>query len=157
VLTAVGSYGCHFEARRLSKGADPSRFHVEVGNVDRLVQFSSGLQEFFREKARVEAEDQAAARLLEPLVRSPFLFRTAEVTRNPKAHTAGAVRYLCTTAHGLHEKLPELSLELTTAPPERNCCASDSGTTTPWPRWTGRRRGLPVRSRRGLPKPARGS
>jgi len=64
-------------------------------------------------KARIDAEDAAAARLLSPLLQSPLRFRNAAVARNPKAQTAGVVRFLCAAANERHEKRPELSLELT--------------------------------------------
>ena len=64
-------------------------------------------------KERIDAEDAAAARLLSPLLRSPLRFRNAAIARNPKAQTAGVVRFLCAAAHERHEKRPEFSLELT--------------------------------------------
>lgn len=83
-------------------------------HVDVLLQQSRGLEELLEEKARMDAEDEAAARLLAPLVRSPLRFRLANVGANKKARTAGVVRYLCAMARDLHEKRPQFSLELTT-------------------------------------------
>lgn len=81
--------------------------------VDALLGQSSRFQEALALKARIDAEDAAAARLLSPLLRSPLKFRNAAIARNPKAQTAGVVRYLCAAANERHEKRPEFSLELT--------------------------------------------
>ena len=81
--------------------------------VDALRSGPSRFQEALALKERIDAEDAAAARLLSPLLRSPLRFRNAAVAGNPKAQTAGVVRFLCAAAHERHEKRPELSLELT--------------------------------------------
>jgi tetratricopeptide (TPR) repeat protein len=81
--------------------------------VDLLRRRPARFEEALALKARIDAEDAAAARLLSPLVRSPLRFRNAAVARNPKAQTAGAVRFLCAAANERHEKRPEFSLELT--------------------------------------------
>jgi tetratricopeptide (TPR) repeat protein len=82
-------------------------------NVDTLRGRSARVEEALALKARIDAEDAAAARLLSPLLGSPLRFRNAAIPRNPKAQTAGVVRYLCAAANERHEKRPELSLELT--------------------------------------------
>lgn len=82
-------------------------------SVDALRSQASRFQEALALKARIDAEDAAAARLLSPLLRSPLRFRNAAIPRNPKAQTAGVVRYLCAAANERHEKRPEFSLELT--------------------------------------------
>src|SRR5689334_5063994 len=82
-------------------------------NVDALLGHSDRFQEALELKARIDAEDAAAARLLSPLLRSPLRFRNAAVAQNPKAQTAGVVRFLCAAANKRHEKRPEFSLELT--------------------------------------------
>lgn len=82
-------------------------------SVDALRNEASRFHEALALKARIDAEDAAAARLLSPLLRSPLRFRNAAVIRNPKAQTAGVVRYLCAAANERHEKRPEFSLELT--------------------------------------------
>jgi tetratricopeptide (TPR) repeat protein len=82
-------------------------------NVDALRARSARVEEALAMKARIDAEDAAAARLLSPLLASPLRFRNAAVSENPKAQTAGVVRYLCAAAHERHEKSPEFSLELT--------------------------------------------
>ncbi|HEX3583433.1 MAG TPA: hypothetical protein VH087_16805 [Thermoanaerobaculia bacterium] len=81
--------------------------------VDLLRSRPARIREALMLKARIDAEDAAAARLLSPLLRSPLRFRNAAIARNPKAQTAGVVRYLCAAAHERHEKRPEFSLELT--------------------------------------------
>ncbi|HEY2323312.1 MAG TPA: tetratricopeptide repeat protein [Thermoanaerobaculia bacterium] len=81
--------------------------------VDLLRSRPSRFREALALKERIDAEDAAAARLLSPLLRSPLRFRNAAVARNPKAQTAGVVRFLCAAAHERHEKRPEFSLELT--------------------------------------------
>ena len=83
-------------------------------NVDTLLNRSARLTEALALKARIDREDQAAERLLAPLLTSPLRFRSAKVAENPKAQTAGVVRYLCAAAHGLHEKRPQFSLHVTT-------------------------------------------
>ncbi|HYC88296.1 MAG TPA: hypothetical protein VEO54_03725 [Thermoanaerobaculia bacterium] len=60
----------------------------------------------------MEAEDAAAHRLLEKALRAPIRFREANILKNPKAHTAGVVRYLCAAAQNLHEKKPRFSAEI---------------------------------------------
>ena len=82
-------------------------------NVDALRTRSARVEEALALKARIDAEDAAAARLLSPLLASPLRFRNAAVAENPKAQTAGVVRFLCAAAHERHEKSPEFSLELT--------------------------------------------
>lgn len=82
--------------------------------VDTLLTRSARLEEALALKARIDDEDKAAERLLAPLLTSPLRFRSANVAENPKAQTAGVVRYLCAAAHDLHEKRPQFSLELTT-------------------------------------------
>jgi tetratricopeptide (TPR) repeat protein len=82
-------------------------------NVDALRARSARVEEALALKARIDAEDAAAARLLSPLLASPLRFRNAAIAENPKAQTAGVVRYLCAAAHERHEKSPEFSLELT--------------------------------------------
>lgn len=82
-------------------------------NVDALLGHSARFQEALTLKARIDAEDAAAAKLLSPLLESPLRFRNAAVQRQPKAQTAGVVRYLCAAAHERHEKRPQFSLELT--------------------------------------------
>jgi tetratricopeptide (TPR) repeat protein len=81
--------------------------------VDLLHSRPARIKQALALKARIDAEDAAAARLLSPLLRSPLRFRNAAIARNPKAETAGVVRYLCAAAHERHEKRPEFSLELT--------------------------------------------
>ncbi|HEY2092294.1 MAG TPA: hypothetical protein VGJ81_10410 [Thermoanaerobaculia bacterium] len=82
-------------------------------NVDALRGQSARFQQALALKARIDAEDDAAARLLSPLLRSPLRFRNAAIAHNPQAQTAGVVRYLCAAAHERHEKRPQFSLELT--------------------------------------------
>jgi len=82
-------------------------------NVDTLRGRSARVEEALALKARIDAEDAAAARLVSPLLRSPLRFRNAAIARNPKAQTAGVVRFLCAAANERHEKRPEFSLELT--------------------------------------------
>jgi tetratricopeptide (TPR) repeat protein len=82
-------------------------------NVDALRARPARFEEALALKARIEAEDEAAARLLSPLLASPVRFRNASVSENPKAQTAGVVRYLCAAAHERHERSPDFSLELT--------------------------------------------
>jgi tetratricopeptide (TPR) repeat protein len=82
--------------------------------IDTLLTRSARLEEALALKARIDNEDQAAERLLAPLLTSPLRFRSADVAENPKAQTAGVVRYLCAAAHELHEKRPQFSLQLTT-------------------------------------------
>ncbi|HEX7191275.1 MAG TPA: hypothetical protein VF381_06855 [Thermoanaerobaculia bacterium] len=81
--------------------------------VDALRSSSERFEQALELKARIDAEDAAAARLLSPLLRSPLRFRNAAIARNPKALTAGVVRFLCAAANDRHEKRPEFSLELT--------------------------------------------
>ena len=82
-------------------------------NVDALRSSAARFDDALALKARIDAEDAAAARLLSPLLRSPLRFRNAAIARNPKAQTAGVVRFLCAAANERHEKRPEFSLELT--------------------------------------------
>lgn len=82
-------------------------------SVDALRGQSAHFQEALALKARIDAEDAAAARLVSPLLTTPLRFRNAAIQHNPKAQTAGVVRYLCAAAHERHEKRPEFSLELT--------------------------------------------
>jgi tetratricopeptide (TPR) repeat protein len=70
------------------------------------------LDEAIALKAHLDDEDRAAERLVSPLLSSPLRFRDANLAENPKARHAGVVRYLCATAHGLHEQRPEFSLLL---------------------------------------------
>jgi tetratricopeptide (TPR) repeat protein len=81
--------------------------------VDALRSGPARLQEALALKERIDSEDAAAARLLSPLLRSPLRFRNAALAQNPKAQTAGVVRFLCAAANKRHEKRPEFSLELT--------------------------------------------
>jgi tetratricopeptide (TPR) repeat protein len=78
----------------------------------RQSRYAAEMQEM---KARTEAEERAAERLLAPLLRSPFQFRLADLAGNRKARTAGVVRRLCAAAHELHEQQPQFSLEVATA------------------------------------------
>ena len=82
-------------------------------SVDALRGHAGRFQEALAVKERIDDEDAAAARLISPLLRSPLRFRNAAIARNPKAQTAGVVRYLCAAANERHEKRPEFSLELT--------------------------------------------
>ena len=82
-------------------------------SVDALISRPSRFKEALALKTRIDREDAAAARLLSPLLDSPLRFRNAAIARNPKAQTAGVVRFLCAAAHERHEKRPEFSLELT--------------------------------------------
>ncbi len=82
-------------------------------DADALIAQADRFREALALKTRIDAEDAAAARLLSPLLRSPLRFRNAAVARNPRAQTAGVVRFLCAAANERHEKRPEFSLELT--------------------------------------------
>jgi tetratricopeptide (TPR) repeat protein len=101
------------------KGYDEAAFEEALRDpktwaaVDALRSRPSRLREALELKDRIDAEDAAAARLLSPLLRSPLRFRNAAVAQNPKAQTAGVVRFLCAAANKRHEKRPEFSLELT--------------------------------------------
>lgn len=100
----------HLDEEELEKALrDPETWAA----VDALRSRPARFQEALAVKARIDAEDAAAARLLSPLLRSPLRFRNAAIHRNPKAQTAGVVRYLCAAANERHEKRPEFSLELT--------------------------------------------
>jgi tetratricopeptide (TPR) repeat protein len=71
---------------------------------------SAGLETALALKARMDAEDRAAERLVAPLLVAKTKFRDAKLAENPKARHAAAVRYLCAAAHDLHEKRPQFSL-----------------------------------------------
>lgn len=83
-------------------------------SAEALLQPSRYAVEFQETRARVEAEERAAERLLAPLLRSAFQFRLADLAGNRRARTAGVVRRLCAAAHGLHEQQPQFSVEVAT-------------------------------------------
>ncbi|MEA2239965.1 MAG: hypothetical protein QOC81_4689 [Thermoanaerobaculia bacterium] len=72
---------------------------------DRLAQIRAVRQ-------RVQTEDDAATRLLKPLLNSPLRFRNAKLESQPWCHTAGLVRMLCAAANERHEIRPRFSLQL---------------------------------------------
>jgi tetratricopeptide (TPR) repeat protein len=72
------------------------------------------LAELTEFEAQIEAENRAAERLLAPLLNAALRFRTTDLVGNPKARTAGVVKYLCQAANRLHEKRPLFSLEVAT-------------------------------------------
>lgn len=84
-------------------------------SADALLRQSQYAVEVQETRARIEAEDRAAERLLAPMLRSAFHFRLADLAGNRRARTAGVVRRLCAAAHGLHEQQPQFSLEVATA------------------------------------------
>lgn len=104
---------CHGSFRDLMEIDEAMRDPRTWASVDALRSSPARFEEALALKARIDAEDAAAARLLSPLLRSPLRFRNADIPRNPKAQTAGVVRYLCAAAKERHEKRPEFSLELT--------------------------------------------
>jgi tetratricopeptide (TPR) repeat protein len=73
---------------------------------DRLAQIRAA-------RKRVQAEDEEASRVIEPLLKSPMRFRNAKLAAKPRCHTAGMVRMLCAAANERHEKQPRFSLQLT--------------------------------------------
>jgi tetratricopeptide (TPR) repeat protein len=75
-----------------------------------LLTRSAGLDDAVALKARLDAEDRAAERLIAPILAAQARFRDARLAENPKARHAGAVRYLCAAAHDMHEKRPQFSL-----------------------------------------------
>ena len=103
---------CHGSFTDLMEIDEAMRDPRTWASVDALRSRPAHFEEALALKARIDAEDAAAARLLSPLLRSPLRFRNAAVSKNPKARTAGVVRYLCAAAKERHEKRPEFSLEL---------------------------------------------
>lgn len=106
---------CRAELEELTAVDEVLRDPETWAAADALARRSARMGEFLEELARSEAENEAADRLLAPLLRSPLRFRLANVVRNPKARTAGVVRRLCAAAHRLHEQRPQFSFELATA------------------------------------------
>jgi tetratricopeptide (TPR) repeat protein len=64
-------------------------------------------------RKRVQAEDEEANRVLNPLLDSPLRFKSATLEKKPRCHTAGMVRMLCAAANERHESRPKFSLQLT--------------------------------------------
>jgi tetratricopeptide (TPR) repeat protein len=64
---------------------------------------------------RIAREDDAALRMLTPLLASPVSFRRANVTARPTMRTAGVVRLLSTESRALRERQPMHALVLTDA------------------------------------------
>jgi hypothetical protein len=62
---------------------------------------------------KVQAQDDAAMRILRPLLNSPMRFRNAKLASKPRCHTPGMVRMLCVAANERHERQPKFSLQLT--------------------------------------------
>lgn len=103
---------CRARVEALAEVEEALRRADTWATVETLVTRSDRLQETLALKARLDAEDRAAERLLAPLLSSPIRFREANISENPKARHAGVVRYLCTAAHRLHEERPQFSLLL---------------------------------------------
>ena len=82
------------------------------GHVIALQSGGDRAAQFREQRMRVEAEDDAAMRMLRPILNSPMRFANAKLTRNPKCHTAGMVRMLCAAANERHEQKPTFSLKL---------------------------------------------
>jgi tetratricopeptide (TPR) repeat protein len=82
--------------------------------VNALLTRSTRLEQALALKARIDAEDAAAARMLARLLDSPLRFRSAKIAENPKAWHGGVVRYLCARANERHEKRPQFTLDMTT-------------------------------------------
>lgn len=101
----------------------PSLAEVEHGlrdpevwrNVDSFLARPSQLADALKKKAAMERENAEAARLLTPLLQSPLRFEDACIAGDPRFHTAGTVRLLCSEAHARHDKRPKFSLELADA------------------------------------------
>jgi len=97
---------------------DAALRHSETwGNVTALQSQSPGdrLARIRAVRARVEAEDDEARRILKPILKSPLRFASANLASKPRCHTAGMVRMLCTAANERHESQPRFSLQLTVA------------------------------------------
>ena len=116
MATHVAQCGdCRAELEELAWVDTALRDRETWTSAEALMRQSRYAAEFQETRARVEAEERAAERLLAPLLRSPFQFRLANLPANRKARTAGVVRRLCAAAHELHEQQPQFSLEVATA------------------------------------------
>jgi tetratricopeptide (TPR) repeat protein len=82
-------------------------------NVTALLSPGDRLAQIRAARMRVQAEDDEARRILKPLLKSPLRFRSANLDRKPRCHTAGMVRMLCAAANERHESRPRFSLQLT--------------------------------------------
>ncbi|HEX7154163.1 MAG TPA: hypothetical protein VF618_21930 [Thermoanaerobaculia bacterium] len=81
--------------------------HLRVEGADsalRLRQFA----------ARLDAEREDAARLLQPVLISPAEFERHDVVRQPSFQTAACVEILCNTAEQMRERRPSFALALAT-------------------------------------------
>jgi tetratricopeptide (TPR) repeat protein len=85
------------------------------GQVDGFLARPARLEEALKLKAAIERENAGAVRLLTPLLAMPIRFAEANIAENPRFHTAGVVRMLCTEANGMHDKRPKFSLQLADA------------------------------------------
>lgn len=106
---------CHDGVAVLNELEDAMREPETWAHVDTLLTRSARLEQVLALKARIDEEDRAAERFLDPLLKSPLRFRNAKIAENPKAQHGGVVRYLCAYAKERHEKRPQFTLQMTIA------------------------------------------
>jgi tetratricopeptide (TPR) repeat protein len=82
-------------------------------HVSTLQSGGDRLAQFREMRMKVQAEDDAAMRILRPLLNSPIRFRNAKLAGKPRCHTPGMVRMLCAAANERHERQPKFGLLLT--------------------------------------------
>jgi tetratricopeptide (TPR) repeat protein len=107
--------GCEFcqEGVAVFRELDRALRHAETwGHVTALRKPGDRLAQIQAVRQRVQSEDDAATRLLKPLLNSPLRFRNAKLETKPRCHSAGMVRMLCAAANERHESRPKFSLEL---------------------------------------------
>jgi tetratricopeptide (TPR) repeat protein len=101
------------EAVAVFQELDRALRHEETwGHVSALGERGDRMAQLRAVRQRVQAEDDEATRILKPLLKSPLRFKDAKLESNPRCHTAGMVRMLCTAANERHESRPTFSLQL---------------------------------------------
>lgn len=80
--------------------------------VDQARSQNSRLQEVLSYRRRMEAEERGARTFLSRVLSSPLKFRNAAIADEPRLHTEGMVRMLCTEANSRHEQRPKFSREI---------------------------------------------
>jgi hypothetical protein len=103
-----------FEISRRKLSASDLRAPETWQHVDAFLADSSGIEDIVRTHTRMKEEERRAETMLNPLFASPLRFRNTDLQNDPRFHTEGAVRVLCSRAHHLHEERPQFSLIVAT-------------------------------------------
>jgi len=105
---------CRDEVEVLRAFGETMRERAAWDEVDALRTSPERLAQTLALNASIEKEDRAAAWMLARYLRSPLLFRNAEIAAQARFRSAGAVRVLCAAAYKLHEQRPRFSHDVAT-------------------------------------------